>query len=152
MKRLLYLICAILLVAGCGEKVENKKSLEEQLYGEWHRTSLTATGEIYIYTSGEIYISFQDDKTFELYQQIGEGAFRLYRGTWNLEEDILTGQYNDGEGWATAYRISIEDKALTMSYDYNGISEITATYIPEAIPEEVKNGCEVVVKSADAGL
>lgn len=151
MKKILYMICAVLLLAGCDGKNGNKKDLTEQLYGDWHRTSISATGDLYVYTNADIYISFLEDKTFELYQKMGEGAYRLYRGVWNVEEGLLTGRYNDGEDWTTAYRISIEDHILTMKSDQNN-SEITETYASEAIPEEIKNGCEVVVKSVDAGF
>ena len=120
----------------------NKKTLTEKLYGEWHSTSLTV--------NGDVYISFTEAKTFELYQQIGEGAYRLYRGTWNLEEDILTGKYNDGENWASAYSITIEDNKLTMTSKTD--AEEVMTYVAETVPENVKKGCEVVVKSAEAGF
>lgn len=148
MKKILYVICAVLLIAGCDGKNGNKKDLAEQLYGDWHRTSISAT-DMYVYTNADIYISFLEDKTFELYQKMGEGAYRLYRGVWNLEEGLLTGRYNDGEDWTTAYTISIEDNVLTMKSNLNN-SEVIETYASEAIPEEIKNGCEVVVKSVDA--
>ena len=100
--------------------------------------------------SGDVYINFTEAKTFELYQKIGEGAYRLYRGTWNVEEDILTGKYNDGEDWASAYRIVIEGSKLTMT-SMNDASEVTI-YTAAMIPEDVIRACEVVVKSAEAGF
>ena len=140
MKKILYFIFAALLLVSCGEKGgKDKVSLEEQLYGEWHSTRLPV--------SGDVYIQFGDDKTFELYQKIGEGSYRLYRGTWNLEEDLLTGKYNDGEGWATAYQVVIAEKVLTMT-SQNDAAEVT-TYESCTIPEEVKDGCQIVVKSSD---
>lgn len=142
MKKILYILCALLVIAGCGKLGGNKKSLTEKLYGEWHSTSLTV--------SGDVYLSFTEAKTFELYQQIGEGGYRLYRGTWNLEEDILTGKYNDGEDWASAYRITIEDNKLTMT-SMNDAAEVT-TYTVDTIPEKARIGCEIVVKSTEAGF
>lgn len=148
MKKILYVICAALLIAGCGNK-EEKKSLSEQLVGDWHSTSLTMS-DAYTY-AGEVYIGFSADKTFELYQKIGEGAFRLYRGTWNLDGDLLVGKYNDGEAWGAQYRISIDGKTLTMKYSVHD-SEVTAVYTSAVIPIEVKLGCEAVVKSEGAGF
>lgn len=142
MKKILYILCVLLVIAGCGKSGEEKKTLTEQLYGEWHSTSLSV--------SGDVYINFTEAKTFELYQKIGEGAYRLYRGTWNVEEDLLTGKYNDGEDWASAYRIKIEDNKLTMT-SMNDASEVT-TYTAAMIPEDVMRGCEIVVKSAEAGF
>ena len=148
MKKIIFMICAALLIAGCGNK-EEKKSLEDLIIGEWHSTSLSMS-EASSY-AGEVYVGFNADKTFELYQKIGEGAFRLYRGTWNLDGDILAGKYNDGEEWGTPYQISIDGKTLAMKYSIHD-SEVTVVYTSAIIPSEVKVGCEVVVKSEGAGF
>ncbi len=139
MKRILYILTAALLIASCGEKNGGKTelTLEQKLCAEWH--------SIFLPVDGDIYISFASDKTFELYQQIGEGAHRLYRGTWNLEENLLTGKYNDGEEWAAAYNIMINDKQLTMTSVNDAAEE--SVFALEEIPEEVVQTCEVIVKS-----
>lgn len=142
------MICTVLLIAGCGNK-EEKKNLNELLIGEWHSTSLSIS-DAYTY-AGEVYIGFNADKTFDLYQKIGEGAFRLYRGSWNIDGDVLAGKYNDGEEWGTRYQISIDGKTLTMKYSIHD-SEVTSVYTSAVIPSEVKIGCEVVVKSEGAGF
>ncbi len=140
MKKLLYIFAALMLIASCGKNEEGKKpeiNLEEQIIGQWHSTSISV--------DGDIYIEFDQAKTFELYQQIGEGAYRLYRGTWNLEGDLLTGKYNDGEDWAAAYKIAIEGDALTMTSNNEAAEK--STYTKSEIPSEVKDRCETVVKS-----
>ena len=82
---------------------------------------------------------------FELYQKmVGEG-FELRRGTWTLNEDILSGIYNDGETWAAEYQISINNGELTMISKAEGNE--TNVYTQCAIPQEVKRNCTVVVKS-----
>lgn len=142
MRKLIYMMAAVLMLAACGKKPDNKTelTLEQQLCGEWHSTTLAV--------DADIYLSFAEDKTFEMYQQITEGAHRLYRGTWNLEGTLLTGKYNDGEDWAAAYNIAIEGDALTL-ISVNDAAE-KSVYKKTAIPEEVKNGCAVVVKSTAA--
>ena len=140
MKKLLYILAAALMIAGCNK--DGGKSLDQTILGEWHSTSISV--------NGDIYLSFSEDKTYELYQKIGEGAYRLYRGTWNIEEGILTGKYNDGESWAASYDASVQDKTLTLT-SKNDAAEVS-TYTACEIPEEVRTGCEVVVKSAEAGL
>lgn len=143
MKKLLYILSALLLLAGCGkDKGDKKLSLEEKICGEWHCTSLAV--------SGDIYLDLNEDKTFEMYQKLGEGAYRLYRGTWNLEANLLTGRYNDGEDWAAAYTVAMSDKFLTL-ISQNDAAEETE-YVKCEIPAEVKETCEVVVKSCEAGL
>lgn len=140
MKKILLIFAVLALVASCGKNEEGKKpeiDLEELLIGQWHSTSISV--------EGDIYIEFYQEKSFELYQQIGEGAYRLYRGTWNLEGDLLTGKYNDGEDWAAAYKVAIEGDVLTMT-SQNDAAE-TSTYKKSDIPSEVKERCETVVKS-----
>ena len=141
MKKLLYIFAALMLIASCGKNEEGKKpeiNLEEQIIGQWHSTSISV--------DGDIYIEFDQAKTFELYQQIGEGAYRLYRGTWNLEGDLLTGKYNDGEDWAAAYNVAIADNVLTMT-STNDAAEVSV-YEKSEVPAEVKDNCITVVKSS----
>ena len=139
MKKTLLIISTLILLASCGEKNGGKTelTLEQKLCTEWHSTFLPV--------DGDIYVSFNDNKTFELYQQIGEGAHRLYRGTWNLEENLLTGKYNDGEEWAAAYTITINDKQLIMTSVNDAAEE--SVFAKEDIPEEVVQTCEIIVKS-----
>ena len=141
MKKLLYIFAALMLIASCGKNEEGKKpeiNLEEQIVGQWHSTSISV--------DGDIYIEFDQARTFELYQQIGEGAYRLYRGTWNLEGDLLTGKYNDGEDWAAAYNVAIADNVLTMTSN-NDAAEVSV-YEKSEVPAEVKDNCITVVKSS----
>lgn len=142
MKKLLYILTALLILAGCGKNKESKLTLEEKILGQWHSTSLSV--------SGDVYLQFDVEKKFEMYQKIGSGAYRLYRGTWNLENDILSGKYNDGEDWAAAYNVAIDGTSLTLT-SVNDAAEVTK-YSACSIPEEVIQGSEVVVKSAEAGL
>ena len=143
MKRILYIISAVLLLASCGGKNEDDtKNPAEMVLREWQSTTLSV--------SGDIYLDFNEDKTFEMYQKIGQGAYRLYRGKWNIEGNILTGKYNDGENWAASYDVAIEGKHLTLT-SKNDAAEVSK-YTSCTIPEEVRTGCEVVVKSVEAGL
>ena len=140
MKRLIYIFSALVLLASCGKNEEDKMpelTLEQQLVGQWHSVSNSL--------EADLYIDFQEGKTFELYQQIGEGAHRLYRGTWNLEGTLLTGKYNDGEDWAAAYQVEMREKQLVLTSS-NDTAE-KSTYEKAEIPAEVKETCEVIVKS-----
>ena len=140
MKKILFFISTLIIMVSCGDKggKQPELTLEDKLCTDWHSTSLSL--------EADIYISFADNNTFELYQKIVEGAYRLYRGTWNLEEDILTGKYNDGEDWAAAYKIAIEGSNLTMTSNNDAAEK--STYTKSEIPAEVKDRCETVVKSS----
>ena len=138
MKRIFAVFFALMLLASCGLNIEDKKpTLEQQIIGQWHSVSNAL--------EADLYIDFQEGKTFELYQQIGEGAHRLYRGTWNLEGTLLTGKYNDGEDWAAAYQVEMRETQLVLTSS-NDTAE-KSTYEKAEIPAEVKETCEVIVKS-----
>ena len=140
MKKLLYIFSTLVILASCGKNSDDNKpeqTLEQQIIGQWHSVSNSL--------EADLYINFQEGKTFELYQQIGEGAHRLYRGTWNLEGTLLTGKYNDGEDWAAAYQVEMREKQLVLTSN-NDTAE-KSTYEKAEIPAEVKETCEVIVKS-----
>lgn len=140
MKRIFAIFFALMLLASCGKNGEDNKpelTLEQQLIGQWHSVSNAL--------EADLYIDFQEGKTFELYQQIGEGAHRLYRGTWNLEGTLLTGKYNDGEDWAAAYQVEMREKQLVLTSNNDAAEK--STFEMAEIPAEVKDRCETVVKS-----
>ena len=139
MKKILYIISALMLMVSCGEKggKQPELTLEQKLCTEWHSTTLSL--------DADIYLSFEENNTFELYQKIVEGAYRLYRGTWNLEEDILTGKYNDGEDWGSAYQVTLNGDSMTLTSKDE--SALETVYKRTAIPESIKTGSIVIVKS-----
>ena len=140
MKKILYIIIpVILLLTSC----EKNKTVAEKLVGNWHCASVAI--------DAEIYTTFNADKTFVLYQQIGEGAYRVYNGTYQLTEGetnyILTGEYNDGTPWGAEYALVMSEAAV-MTLTASGITE-TYTKLSGNIPEKVLKSCVTVVKSAD---
>lgn len=140
MKRIFAVFFALMLLASCGKNGEDNKpelTLEQQIIGQWHSVSNAL--------EADLYIDFQEGKTFEMYQQIGEGAHRLYRGTWNLEGTLLTGKYNDGEDWAAAYQVEMRETGLVLTSNNDAAEK--STFERAEIPAEVKETCEVIVKS-----
>ena len=136
MRKILYMIAAAAcLLTSCKKEM----TLEEKFTGDWHCTASSV--------DAEIYVTFTTEKTFTLYQQIGEGAYRVYNGTWSLEGTKLSGKYNDGTAWASGYEVaSSDDDTLILTAE--GISE-TYSRVSEGIPEEVLKSCVTVVKSED---
>ena len=133
MKKLLYIIATALLMVACGKETPAEKGI----HGQWHSTSFS--------TDGEIYLSLTEDNKFELYQQIGDGRHRLYRGTYNFENNILTGKYNDGEDWAYSYQVVLADGTMTLTTLDE--SAQVSVFKRTTIPAIVKDGSIVVVKS-----
>lgn len=135
MKKTLYIIlaAALCLLTSCKKEM----TLAEKMVGDWncHATSVDA----------EIYVTFTAEGTFALYQQIGEGAFRLYNGTYTLAGSALSGQYNDGTAWGASYEVSSDDDNVIM-LTAEGVTE-TYERVSGGIPEDVLASCVTVVKS-----
>lgn len=136
MKRVLYMILTLLatltLASGCKE-VTSPSMIE----GEWH----CATQEC------DIYISFATTGTFQLYQQLGEGRHHLYNGTWTLDKNTLSGEYNDGTPWGSDYTVAFGDGSDTMTLTATNGSAEAHTYTRTTIPEDVREGSVVEVRS-----
>ena len=137
MRKILYMIAAaICLLTSCKKEM----TLEEKFVGDWHCTATSV--------EAEIYVTFTAAKTFTLYQQIGEGAYRVFNGTWSLDGTHLSGQYNDGTAWATGYEVTSTDDD-NMTFTAEGVTE-SYRRISGGIPEEVLKSCVTVVKSEGA--
>lgn len=143
MKKILYILSmTICLLTSCGEK---ELPIPERIQGDWfcESTSLNST-------KVSVYVTFTQD-SFTLFQKIGEGAYRVYQGTYTLDTDasgayILTGQYNDGTPWGAQYILeSTSNDVLTLTAE--GITE-TYTRIAGGIPQEVRNSADAAVKSS----
>ena len=131
MKRLIYIaIFALAAFVGCQKENSKEPGMEQKIVGEWrgHKISVDAA----------IYISFNADGTFELYQKLSSEKFELRRGTWSLKGDILSGAYDDGEPWAASYKVTVGSE-LTMVAQAEGAE--TSVYIPYTIPASVKESC-----------
>lgn len=152
MKKMIYLLMALSVVvfSGCnknnggsGTEPEpepvnpSAPTLKEEICAEWH-ASVSGIG-------ADIYASFASDGTFELYQKFGEGVHRLYRGKWGLEENVISGTYNDGESWSSTYEVEVKGSTMTWT-SVNEAKEKT-TYTKKAIPDEVKENSIIEVKS-----
>ncbi len=133
---------AIAVLAGCkdnGTQGGETLTLAEKLAGEWRCSPSNI--------EAEIYVSFTNEGTFELYQQITEGAFRLYRGTYTVNEETgtISGKYNDGEAWGSNYTVAVSDDKNSMTFIDS--ASIEYVYSRQEIPASVKDNCVVEVKS-----
>lgn len=134
MKRLIYICVAMLLVVTTGCKKSNPTPEVDnatKLVGEWHCSPEAM--------DVDIYVEFCDDCSFILYQKVGEGRHRCYRGLWSVEKSTLKGVYADGSEWGSDYDVVFTgDDAMTLTAT-NGSKEVMY-YTREIIPEDVKEG------------
>ena len=134
-KRFLIIAVAALALAGCkGHREEPSKAID--VTGEWELTSITTRGASIGGTPIAVYISFTAEKTFELYQMIGEGRYTYFKGTYQLSGESLSGTYESGKPWGSVYTVAMEGDQMTLTT--NGGSE-TDTYRKTTIPQAVKD-------------
>lgn len=137
MKRIIYMTLALLsvIIMGTGCK---KEKIQSNIAGEWHCTVEEC----------DIYLAFNPEGTFELYQKLGEGRYYQYNGTWSVDKDIVSGTYNDGTSWGSSYQVKFNGSDKMTFSATNGSGEVN-TYTRTSIPEEVMNGYLVAVKSEE---
>ena len=139
MKKILFILTALMVIASTGCKKEEKAiDYMATLPGEWH---CMPEG-----IDAEVYASFEEDGRFDLYQKIGEGRYRHYTGTWECEGNTLSGNYSDGSTWGSSYKMTFADENTMDLIAVNG-SEEKMTYLRESIPSDVKEDC-IEVKSS----
>lgn len=127
----LALLSVIIMGTGC-----KKEKIQSNIAGEWHCTVEEC----------DIYLAFNPEGTFELYQKLGEGRYYQYNGTWSVDKDIVSGTYNDGTSWGSSYQVKFNGSDKMTFSATNGSGEVN-TYTRTSIPEEVMNGYLVAVKS-----
>lgn len=118
MKRIIITLLSTILIAGCGN--DSKESKTVDITGQWElmdmQTKAIQIGEVDI----EVYLEFNADKTFNIWQQIGEGRHRKFIGTWEITDNNLSGKYSDGKEWGSVYEVSMEDGNLNLSETRSG--------------------------------
>lgn len=126
------MLCALLTFTSCHEP-ELPQPIN--IDGNWGLNSITDTRSAVIGEQTiDVYIHFESDApinvtrgskvepgplvtqgVFTLWQKLGEGAFRSFKGSWTLTDNMLTGKYSDGTHWGASYEITIDDGGTRMT-------------------------------------
>lgn len=121
---ILALVAVLTLICSCKEE---EKPLD--IIGTWGITSIQTKSATLGGQTVDIYLTFKDDSTFELYQMIGQGRYSHFSGTWTLVETTLDGKYSDGTAWGSSYQIAQNEDRTTLTlsctgedYNYNRTS------------------------------
>ena len=117
-----------LAITGCGKEEPSSNDLATKILGDWHYASKEY--------DVDVYVTFNADSTFEEYQRLGEGRYRLYTGTWTMKGSELNGVYSDGVNWGSSYKVSFAGDTMTLIATNK--SAETLTYTKESVPETVK--------------
>lgn len=156
MKKILFIIAALVTLAACGDKnnptPEPVDPVLPPICKEWESLD----------TDVKIYLSFEtegriDSGDFSIYQKTRDGGFDLYRGEWKTEGNILSGAYNDGEAWAYSYEFEIYHELINpdivivyLKLKATGEDGKESTFVAGTIPDVIKETSDVVVKGHPA--
>ena len=126
---------AVLAFASC---VKSEDSIIKEIAGDWYYETVEAD------TPVQVYVSFAKDMTFELYQKVGDGAFRKYTGTYTFDGTLLDGVYSDKAPWKEAKSVTIDGDSLTAVGVKTGE---TITYVRKLVPATVRYHYSDALKS-----
>lgn len=142
-KIIIALSMAFALVS-CGGK-DKGPVVSEAIVAEWHLVKVSGLN-----TVPQVYVNFASDLSFELYQQVGEGRYRKYDGTYTVTGSLVSGKYSDGEKWGSDYEASFDESDNLVLTAQNGSAEV-CTYKKEALSETDKANAILVTKSVEDG-
>lgn len=127
-------VMLVLAAVGCDKESENIRVTLNDIVGEWHLVEMNNKEVPF-----SVYIVFNDDESFDIYQQVYELSYVKYSGNYTLEGAILEGSYLDGYDWKNSYKVSIQSspKCLILKGD-----DEVLVYEPCAVPDDVKAEAE----------
>lgn len=139
MKKLLAIFAIVALaLVGCEKKPNSGNNnnngntgADVEFVGEWKLMEWNNEVPEFM-----VYIAFNKDNTFEIYQQVWSLDYELFKGTYKVSGDIVTGTYDNGNVWASGYKYAVEKGKLMMYSQEN--QSVKSVYEKCEIPEEVK--------------
>lgn len=133
--KILFAAAAVLALASC---VKSEEALVKNLAGDWYYETVESDVPV------QVYVSFAKDMTFQLFQKVGDGAFRRYIGTYTFDGTLLDGVYSDKTEWKEAKTVTIDGDVLTAVGVKTGE---TITYVRKLVPATVRYHYTDAVKS-----
>lgn len=143
----IFLVVAFALAAaiGCtspnngGNVATTKWEDEGTLIGEWELTSWSGNKE----AKPLIYLILNEDSSFDMYQKVHASNWVHYDGTYTVSEDnVLTGEYSDGEKWHGEYTICYAANParirLTNVKEATEVLIYTESVVPASVLEEAQ--------------
>ncbi len=124
--------------------VSCSKEKMPDITGEWKLDNISTVTKGNTYGIN-VYLEFDQDGTFSIWQQRQEGLYEYYHGEWASKDNVINGTYDDGKPWGSgSYKAAIKKGNLTLTAQ-NGTGEVTI-YIKTSIPEEVKDSAESALR------
>ena len=123
-------LTSVALLSGCLSEQKEMEANIAPVVGVWHYSGQEQGFDV------DVYLCFDADCTFEMYQFAGEGAYKLFYGTFSVDNfKNISGVYESGRKWARTYKVKSSSNKLKLSCDA-GSWEYTKV---KSVPQEVKN-------------
>ena len=133
--KILLVAAAVLVFASC---TKSEEAAVKKIAGDWYYETTESDTPI------QVYVSLSKDMTFELYQKIGEGAFRRRTGTYTYDGTIIDGVYSDKTAWKEAKSVTVDGDVLVMVGVETGE---TVSYVRKLVPATVRYHYSDALKS-----
>ena len=133
--KILLVAAAVLVFASC---TKSEEAAVKKIAGDWYYETTESDTPI------QVYVSLSKDMTFELYQKIGEGAFRRRTGTYTYDGTIIDGIYSDKTAWKEAKSVTVDGDVLVMVGVETGE---TISYVRKLVPATVRYHYSDALKS-----
>ncbi|MCM1301034.1 MAG: hypothetical protein NC250_07740 [Alistipes senegalensis] len=138
MKRIEFLwivLVALFATTGCGGSSDDDPTPAPAAFsvaGEWRLVSWSTL------STADIYASFDEAGTFELYQRLYTPEYRYLHGTYTYAKSVLDGVYSDAVAWGSAYRVSFNSDGSQMTLTAERDAADVSVFARAAIPDEVR--------------
>lgn len=105
-----------------------------EVKGEWHMIAWSSL------TAADIWLSIDENGTFDLYQRLYTPHYVHLDGTYALTEGTLSGRYSDNVSWGSSYMVSFNGDGSQMTLTSTANGGDVAVYVKAAIPAQIKDG------------
>ncbi len=157
MKRIEFLwivLVALFATTGCGSSSDDDPEPAPAAFsvaGEWRLVSWSTL------STADIYASFDQTGTFELYQRLYTPEYRYLHGTYTYVNSVLNGVYSDAVAWGSGYRVSFNADGSQMTLTAERDTADVSVFARATIPDEVRsakseNSVQAQTKSGDVRL
>lgn len=130
---------AFLTVASCS-KVNPDKGSNADIAGDWQLMDVQFQTKSAV-IGGEnitVYLRLSKDGSFGMWQQLGQGRFNSFTGTWSYSKGVLSGIYSDGNKWGSEYEVTLKENFLTMTAlpDRMDVYSYSRCTIPDSVESQ----------------
>ena len=139
---------AAVSASGCGKEGGSAEFPEGSgpVAGQWHMVSWNSISG----GQADVYISFDEDGTFDLYQRVYTVYYEHYDGTYTQDGAQVDGTYSDGTPWGCSYTARFpEDRSRMTLTPSDGSGD--SVYEAVQIPDEILSGLLSGSKAGDDG-